>query len=480
MYRERLQGWMKHYDFIIIDVILMEIAFFLSYFLRHRTFELLAVELYRESAIIIFLSGILVSILGEVHKNILKRGDWQELKHVVRLTGYTSIILVLYIFMFRHDAVFSRSVYLYFFTLSTAMVYAGNLWWKIFLLRRSVSHFKKSHMLVLTHSRNSKKTVSKVVANAYNNYSVVGVVLIDNKLSVGTSVSDIPIVCKYEDIFEYIQDKWIDEVMIWLPGNMQVPESFLDQCTEMGITTHTRLAIESERECQHRIEKYGGAVVLTESIRIATPRQVFVKRVMDILGAIVGLFFTAIFTIIIGPLIYKADPGPIFFAQDRVGKNGRIFKIYKFRSMYKDAEKRKAELMEQNKMKGFMFKMDADPRILGSGPDGTRHGIGWFIRKTSIDEFPQFWNVLKGEMSLVGTRPPTVDEWNQYESHHRARMAVRPGLTGLWQTSGRSDIEDFEEVIKLDMQYINNWDIGMDIRLILKTVAIIFTGKGAE
>lgn len=148
--------------------------------------------------------------------------------------------------------------------------------------------------------------------------------------------------------------------------------------------------------------------------------------------------------------------------------------------MYKDAEKRKAELMEQNKMKGFMFKMDADPRILGSGPDGTKHGIGWFIRKTSIDEFPQFWNVMLGEMSLVGTRPPTVDEWEQYEAHHRARMSVRPGLTGLWQVSGRSNIQDFEDVIDLDMQYINNWDIGMDIKLIIKTVGIIFTGKGAE
>ena len=219
---------------------------------------------------------------------------------------------------------------------------------------------------------------------------------------------------------------------------------------------------------------------MTESLRIATPRQLFIKRCIDITGAIVGLVFTALFTVIIGPIIYFTDPGPIFFSQNRVGKNGRIFRIYKFRSMYKDAEARKAALMEKNKMQGLMFKMDNDPRILGSGPDGTRHGIGWFIRKTSIDEFPQFWNVLKGEMSLVGTRPPTVDEWEQYESHHRARMAVRPGLTGLWQTSGRSNIEDFEEVIKLDMQYINNWDIGMDIKLILKTVGIIFTGRGAE
>lgn len=115
-----------------------------------------------------------------------------------------------------------------------------------------------------------------------------------------------------------------------------------------------------------------------------------------------------------------------------------------------DAEERKKELMKQNEMKGLMFKMENDPRIIGSGADGSKHGLGWFIRKTSLDEFPQFWNVLKGDMSLVGTRPPTVDEWKQYEPYHRGRLAVKPGLTGMWQVSGRSDITDFEEVVKLD------------------------------
>ena len=144
-----------------------------------------------------------------------------------------------------------------------------------------------------------------------------------------------------------------------------------------------------------------------------------------------------------------------------------------------DAEERKAALMEKNKMSGFMFKMDADPRIIGSGPDGTRHGLGWLIRKTSIDEFPQFWNVLKGDMSLVGTRPPTVDEWEKYEYHHRARMAAKPGITGLWQVSGRSDITEFEDVVKLDMEYIKNWTIGEDIKIIFQTVAAVIKGSGS-
>jgi lipopolysaccharide/colanic/teichoic acid biosynthesis glycosyltransferase len=142
-----------------------------------------------------------------------------------------------------------------------------------------------------------------------------------------------------------------------------------------------------------------------------------------------------------------------------------------------DAEDRKAELMKQNKVKdGMMFKMDNDPRIIG-GENGK--GIGNFIRNTSIDEFPQFFNVLKGDMSLVGTRPPTLDEWEKYELHHRARLAIKPGLTGMWQVSGRSNITDFEEVVKLDTEYIMNWSIGKDIKIILKTIWVVLTGKGS-
>ena len=191
---------------------------------------------------------------------------------------------------------------------------------------------------------------------------------------------------------------------------------------------------------------------------------------MDIGGGIVGIIFTAVLTVILGPIIYIQSPGPIFFSQERVGKNGRKFRIYKFRSMYPDAEKRKKELMEKNKMQGFMFKMDNDPRVTP---------IGKFIRKTSLDEFPQFFNILKGDMSLVGTRPPTVDEYEQYERHHKVRLAAKPGLTGLWQVSGRSDIVDFEEVVALDKKYIEEWNIGLDLKILCQTVKVVVTGKGS-
>ena len=165
------------------------------------------------------------------------------------------------------------------------------------------------------------------------------------------------------------------------------------------------------------------------------------------------------------------SPGPVLFAQTRIGKNGRRFKIYKFRSMYIDAEARKKELEKANEMQGLMFKMENDPRITK---------VGRFIRKTSIDELPQFFNILRGDMSLVGTRPPTEDEFEQYNSHYRRRISMTPGLTGLWQISGRSDISDFDEVVRLDLEYIDNWSLGLDVKILFKTVGAVLKGRGSK
>ena len=204
---------------------------------------------------------------------------------------------------------------------------------------------------------------------------------------------------------------------------------------------------------------------------------------MDIMGGLVGCTITVLLLPFVGTAIYLASPGPIFFAQERVGKNGKRFKMYKFRSMYMDAEARKAELMKDNRLgDGKMFKLDFDPRVIGNKilPDGShKTGIGDFIRRTSLDEFPQFFNVLKGDMSIVGTRPPLISETNLYELHHKARLAIKPGITGMWQVSGRSDITDFEEVVRLDREYISNWNIGMDIKILVKTVMVVLKEDGS-
>ena len=231
------------------------------------------------------------------------------------------------------------------------------------------------------------------------------------------------------------------------------------------------------------VGRFGDYTVLTTSISIATPVQQLAKRMLDIVGGAIGCLITGILFLFLAPAIFIASPGPIFFTQERVGRNGKRFRIYKFRSMYMDAEERKKELLKLNQHgDGLMFKMEADPRIIGCKilPDGrVKKGLGNFIRDWSLDEFPQFFNVLKGDMSLVGTRPPTLDEWERYEPHHRARLAVRPGITGLWQVSGRSKITDFEEVVRLDTKYIVDWSMALDLKILLKTVKVVIFRDGA-
>jgi lipopolysaccharide/colanic/teichoic acid biosynthesis glycosyltransferase len=285
-------------------------------------------------------------------------------------------------------------------------------------------------------------------------------------------------------ILEKISRLWIDDAFVLVEEDVPYPKKLMENFLYMGITIHSSLSVLDDFvNAEVSMEELGSFKVITNSVRFVSDSALFVKRAVDIMGGLVGTIGTGLLALIIGPMIYIKSPGPIFFTQKRIGLNGRVFKMYKFRSMYMDAEKRKAELMEKNKIQGgLMFKMDDDPRIIGSekkGKDGKPKGIGNFIRNTSLDEFPQFFNVLKGDMSLVGTRPPTLDEWNQYDPRHRIRMSVKPGITGMWQVSGRSKITDFEQVVALDQKYIDNWSVWLDIKILIKTVQVVLQHEGA-
>lgn len=248
-------------------------------------------------------------------------------------------------------------------------------------------------------------------------------------------------------------------------------EHLIEAFSEMGIDSLITIDSFAIETLETKLEDFGTTNVIRLSPRLFTDGELLLKRLMDIAGALVGCFICLIFGLVVAPLIFLEDPGPIIFKQKRVGRNGKFFYIYKFRSMYQDAEAKLQTLKDQNEMQGFMFKMKNDPRITK---------IGKILRKTSIDELPQFFNVLEGSMSLIGTRPPTVDEYNQYSAHHKRRISIKPGITGLWQVSGRSEITDFEEIVRLDCFYIDHWSITGDIKILLKTFAAVFTGKGSE
>lgn len=206
----------------------------------------------------------------------------------------------------------------------------------------------------------------------------------------------------------------------------------------------------------------------SSSLQIHPSVQSLGKRGLDILGAIVGLGLTAVIFVPLALALYFDSPGPIFYRQTRCGWRGQQFQIWKFRSMAANADQLKHTV--ENQASGHIFKNDSDPRI-------TR--IGKFLRRTSLDELPQFWNVLKGEMSLVGTRPPTLDEVSRYNNRHWRRLEVKPGMTGEWQANGRSSVSDFEQIVDLDLRYMQQWSISYDIQLILKTIQVVLRRKGA-
>lgn len=290
-------------------------------------------------------------------------------------------------------------------------------------------------------------------------------------------IYNVPVVANKENLMGWIRTAALDEVYINLPaGNESYITILIEELEDMGITVHVNIPILEKILQNSKFDNINCSMVAGHPVAIFAPavhndREIILKKTTDFIGGLLGTVLSLPIILITAIPLLIESPGPLIFKQARVGKNGRIFNIYKLRSMYADAEKRKQALMAQNKMDGHMFKMDNDPRITK---------VGKFIRKYSIDELPQFWNVLKGDMSLIGTRPPTVEEFEQYESHHKRRLSMKPGITGLWQVSGRSNIQDFEEVVKLDCEYIDTWSPALDIKILFKTVNVVLTHKGAE
>jgi len=480
MYRRDSKGWLKHLDFMILDLIVLQISFVAAYILWHGWVNPYQFPIYVSMNAFLLMCDLVVIFFTEPFRNILKRGYYREMEAVVQQAVLVELFAVLFLFAQKSGEAYSRMTMFLMGVLYVVIGYISRILWKR-LLKKTRRVGNRSLLLVCAR-QNAEKTMQDIQENNYGMYRISGLVLIDDDVS-GMEIGGIPVVAVGE-ASAYAQKNWVDEVFINLPETETMPRRLVDDFVEMGVTVHLNLSqvVHTPGRVQI-VEKVGNYTVLTSSMNYATTKQAFLKRAMDIAGGLVGCLLCGILFLFVAPAIYISSPGPIFFTQERIGKNGKHFKMYKFRSMYMDAEERKKELLAQNRHGGaLMFKLDFDPRIIGNKilPDGTRKtGIGQFIRDTSIDEFPQFFNVLKGDMSLVGTRPPLISEFEAYQQHHRARMSVKPGITGMWQISGRSEITDFEEVVRLDTQYINEWSIGLDIKILLQTVVTVLKREGS-
>ncbi len=471
MYKKSAKGWLKHWDFILWDLLCLHVAFVIAYMIRHGARNPYTQPLYLREAIALILIQVVVSIGTENFKNVLKRGYYKEFTATAKQALFVTLFSSFYLLLMQQAEAYSRMTLLMTGAIYIGISYPVRSLWKKYLLSGTTRLLNQRSLLVITDMNRAEKTMQNVKMCNYSGYYLKGAIVVDQDMT-GETICAVPVVADVISMEEYICREWVDEVMVNLTSD-DVANQVVEMCSRMGVTVHRCLPnLSTITNKRQRMERIGNYTVLTTSVIMVTTKQLLYKRILDIVGAIVGCLLTGILFFFVAPAIYIKSPGPIFFSQIRVGRNGKKFKMYKFRSMYTDAEERKKELMAQNQIEdGMMFKMKDDPRII--------KGIGHFIRKTSIDEFPQFFNVLKGDMSLVGTRPPTVDEWEKYSLHHRVRLAIKPGITGMWQVSGRNDITDFEEVVKLDAKYIDEWSLGLDLKILAKTVAIVIGNNGA-
>ncbi|HCA4711883.1 TPA: sugar transferase [Enterococcus faecium] len=482
MYRKNSSGWSKHIDFILLDLFCVQLAFYISYVMRQGDWNPYVIPIYRHMAIFIELENLTIIFLFEAYKNVLKRGYYKEAVASIKQSFMLLLVCSLYLITMQDGNDYSRVSLFIMGVVYGLLTYIIRILWKG-LLHHRMKNGEDVSLVIVTSQKIAKNVVRNLKEKNYGMYKLSRVIVVDRDMY-GTTIGGVPVVANADNAAEYLLQNWVDEVFINVDESVPYPKELIARCSEMGLAVHMNLTkVSDSTRGKQFIGRVGDYTVITSSINVMTMRQAFIKRTIDILAGIIGCIATGVIFIFVAPVIYIKSPGPIFFAQERIGQNGKTFKMYKFRSMYMDAEERKAELMKENKMSNnLMFKMDFDPRIIGNKilPDGTKKtGIGQFIRSTSLDEFPQFYNVLMGKMSLVGFRPCLKSEYEKYDFHHRARIAMKPGITGMWQVSGRSDITDFEEVVKLDVEYIRNWSMGLDFRILFRTVKTVLHRNGS-
>lgn len=402
-----------------------------------------------------------------------------------RINSYTNIIWAVFkvhvigamilgsiIFIIDPHA-YSRLLLGFFLILSFSFTVLFKIAVKLFLgtVRNKGYNFKN---ILIVGSGNSALEIAELITSHSNwGMKIVKTVAVRGDRHTGARSGGIPVIGSIGEITTLCKVHMVDEVVFALekddPFNL---ETMLEELQELGLTSRVIINSKAPYSVKPEVSLFHNCIpIITYRSNSLTGDQKLFKRCIDIVGSLVGLTITAVMAPFIILAIKLDSPGPLFFGQPRVRENGRSFTCWKFRTMNVNAEEQKGQLMAQNEMSGAMFKLKNDPRVTV---------VGRFLRKFSIDEFPQFWNVLQGDMSLVGTRPPTPNEVATYENWQRRRISIKPGITGLWQISGRNKVKNFDDVVRLDLQYIETWSVWLDIKIIFRTPWVMISQEGAS
>lgn len=365
----------------------------------------------------------------------------------------------------------SRSFMILFFLLSFSYLSLERaLLIECWHLMSQQEYFHRKLLIVGTGPR-ARKIIRAATASRQWGLRLVGLIDLEPKL-VGDQIEGFPVIGTLDDLPQLLQEKVVDEVIFVVPRSWmgRIEEAIL-HCERVGVRATVAADLFNMNFAKAHPSDFDGIPVISFETTPADEWKLAVKRLEDILAAALGILILSPLFLAVAALIKLTSTGPVFFRQTRVGVNGRRFTLYKFRSMVTNAEAKLAELGHLNEMEGPVFKLTNDPRFTP---------IGRWLRKLSIDELPQLYNVLKGEMSLVGPRPPIPQEVSKYETWQLRRLSMRPGITGFWQVNGRNHVKDFDQWVKLDLRYIDEWSLSLDLLILLKTIPTALLGIGAK
>ena len=463
----------KTYGLILIELIAVMAAVLIAVFTRFGGLEAEGnLDLYIQFGIIEAALLLLYSTLTDWNRDFFIRGYFKEILAVIKSLGLTGSFAAFVMFMIQKDQPLSRTVLAIYISSAITMTFLFHILFKEYMLKVYRKGTNSDKMMLVTTSDRAAGIIRRIKGAGEWNCDIGSAVIMDKDMT-GEEIEGIPVVGGAGDLMEAGTRNIVDSVFISLPKEVSIEKirDIIYIFESMGVVCNYDIGLDEINLEGKEAGTIAGYSVLSFSLQNLDYRRLIIKRIFDILGSIIGIIFTVILFPFIALAIRLESKGPVIFRQERIGRNGRRFMIYKFRSMYTDAEEKLDELKDRNEVKGLMFKMSDDPRV-------TR--VGKFLRRTSLDELPQFFNILKGDMSLVGTRPPTVEEYEQYDAHYKRRLSITPGLTGMWQVNGRSDITDFDEVVKLDLEYIDKWSLALDVKILLQTFGAVFFKRGSK
>jgi exopolysaccharide biosynthesis polyprenyl glycosylphosphotransferase len=455
---------------IIVDMAIAALAFGLAFIVRDHIEGLYFFSSYLW--IIPFLSiawGMFLYMLG-MYASFRLKSVIEVLSIILRAGGMVFLLFGCVTYLFKIGYV-SRSLIGYAFGFTVLFLCIEKLGLVLFFRYLRQKGFNFRNLLIVGTGRRARAFITQINHRREFGLKIVSVIDPD-KERVGQMVCGHPVVGTLDDIPDILTNTAIDNVVFIVPRSiLNDIEKQILCCETLGVTSHVAVDLFPMQFTQGRPESLLGMPIMTFESVSDKHQQLIIKRVLDIILSGVGLIVISPILAAVALLVKFTSDGPVLFSQERCSLNGRRFKLYKFRTMVVDAESKMAELMAFNQMEGPAFKMDNDPRVTK---------VGRILRKLSLDELPQLWNVFLGDMSLVGPRPPLPKEVQQYDFWQRRRLSMRPGITCLWQVGGRNKIKDFDEWARLDLKYIDEWSLALDFKILLKTFPVVVSGSGAK